>query len=104
MATWINKAPALKRVVVYDTCQSGGAVAVAGLSRNPFEFQRAFETCRRSTGCHVIAAATASQNAEEIDDLGHGALTYALLAGLGAVDRGPLKGWRGPCPGSMHCM
>ena len=24
---WINKVPALKRVVVYDTCQSGAAVA-----------------------------------------------------------------------------
>ncbi len=91
LQTWINQVPALKRVVVYDTCQSGGAVGVAGLSRNPFEFQRAFETFRRSTGCHVIAAATASQNAEEIHDLGHGALSYALLAGLGAVDRGPLK-------------
>ena len=88
---WINKVPALKRVVVYDTCQSGGAVAIAGLSRNPLEFQRAFETFRRSTGSHVIAAATASQDAEEIRDLGHGALTYALLAGLGAVDKGPLK-------------
>lgn len=39
----------------------------------------------------MIAAATASQNAEEIEDLGHGALTYALLAGLGGVERGPLK-------------
>ena len=91
LQTWINGVPALKRVVVYDTCQSGGAVAVAGLSRDPFQFQRAFETFRRSTGCHVIAAATATQEAQEIRDLGHGALTYALLAGLGEVDRGPLK-------------
>jgi WD40 repeat protein/uncharacterized caspase-like protein len=91
LQTWINAVKAQKRVVVYDTCQSGGAVAVAGLSRDPFQFQRAFETFRRSTGCHVIAAATATQEAQEIRDLGHGALTYALLAGLGAVDRGPLK-------------
>ena len=94
LQTWINQVPALKRVVVYDTCQSGGAVAVAGLSRNSFQFQRAFETFRRSTGCHVIAAATASQNAEEIHDIGHGALTYALLAGLGAVEKGPLRNRR----------
>ena len=91
LQTWINRIPALKRVVVYDTCQSGGAIAVASLSRDAFGFQRAFETFRRSTGCYIIAAATASQNAEEIDDIGHGALTYALLAGLGAVDRGPFQ-------------
>jgi len=111
LQTWINKVPALKRVVVYDTSRSGATVGAAGLppnpsterdtrqaggevtglSPNPFEFQRAFETLRRSTGCHVIAAATASHNAGEIEDLGHGVLTYALLAGLGAVDHGPLK-------------
>lgn len=94
MATWINKAPALKRVVVYDTCQSGGAVAVAGLSRNPFEFQRAFETFRRSTGCHVIAAATASQNAEEIDDLGHGAALVRRFFGSPTSDHNVITTWK----------
>ena len=91
LESWINQVPALKKIIVYDTCQSGGAVAQTRMTRNPFEFQRAFENFRRSTGSFIIAAATASKNAEEIEELEHGALTYSLLAGLGAADRGPFK-------------
>ena len=88
---WIKAVPALKRVTIYDTCQSGGVVEAHRTARNPFQFRKAIETMSRSTGSYVIAAAAATDEAQEVPDLGHGILTYALLAGLGAVDRGPLR-------------
>jgi hypothetical protein len=40
----------------------------------------------------VLAATAAEDEAAEIPELGHGILTYTLLAGLDAVDDGPLDG------------
>jgi len=82
--------PALKRVVIYDTCQSGGAVAINRTARDPFAFRGALERMSRATGSFTIAAAAASASAHEIGQLQHGVLTYALLAGLGAAREGPL--------------
>ncbi|MEQ8791495.1 MAG: caspase family protein [Pirellulaceae bacterium] len=87
----ISAVPALKRVVIYDTCQSGGALALRYRARSAFAFRGALERMARATGSFTLAATSASEEAAEIDDLGHGALTYALLAGAGAVDVGPLK-------------
>jgi len=42
----------------------------------------------------TIAASAAAEEAKESKQLGHGLLTYALLAGLGAVKEGPLEGKR----------
>jgi hypothetical protein len=41
----------------------------------------------RTQGSFVIGAAAAGDEAQEVPDLGHGVLTYALLAGLGAAER-----------------
>lgn len=90
LASWLEEIRATKRVVIFDTCQSGAALGLKGGSRNPFAFQGAIETLRRSNGAHTIAAANAGQEAQEIDELGHGLLTYALLAGARSVRRGPL--------------
>ncbi|MEQ8791510.1 MAG: caspase family protein [Pirellulaceae bacterium] len=90
----IAAVPALKRVVIYDTCQSGGVLPVGRTSRNPFAFRGALERMSRATGSFTIAAASASAEAHEVEQLGHGVLTYALLAGLGEIDKGPLKGQR----------
>lgn len=83
---WIAGIPATKRILIYDTCQSGAA-----LTRNALEYQIALESLARKSGCHIIAAAASTEDAQELPDIGHGALTYALMGGLGAAERGILK-------------
>ena len=93
LADWEGTVPALKRVLVLDTCQSGGAVAIARTGRrNPFALRGAIERLSRSQGVFTIAAAATGEEAQEVAELGHGVLSYALLGGLGAVDGGPLAG------------
>ncbi len=87
----LGKVPALKRVLIYDTCQSGGAVALTRTARNPFAFRGALERMSRATGTFIIAATAASAEAHEIEDLEHGVLSYTLLAGAGAPVPGPLR-------------
>ena len=84
--------PALKRMLIFDTCHSGGALGLVKTARNPFAFRGAVERLSRSQGVFTIAASAASEEAQEVPELGHGVLTYALLAGLGAVNQGPLVG------------
>ena len=88
---WVGSVPALKRIVIFDTCQSGATIRLPIGTRNPFAFRGALERLSRAQGLFTIAAASASEEAQEVDELGHGVLTYALLAGLAAVDEGPLK-------------
>jgi len=95
----LGKVPALKKVLILDTCGSGGATGLLQKSRNPFAFRGEIERLNRTQGVYTIAAAAATEEAQEAPDLGHGVLTYALLAGLRAVDRGPLEG-RGVQPAS----
>lgn len=85
----LQAVPALKRGVIYDTCQSGRTMALSRTTRDAFAFRGELERMSRSTGSFAIAAA-ATARAHEVDQLPHGVLTYALLAGLGAVQEGPL--------------
>ena len=77
-------------MVIFDTCHAGAAIGVKRGGRDPFAFQGAIESLRHSNGAHTIAAAAAGEEAQEVAELGHGVLTYVLLAGLQAVERGPL--------------
>ena len=97
----VRKVPALKRLLIYDTCQSGGAVALSRTARDPFAFRGAIERLSRAEGLFTIAAAAAGEEAQEVAELGHGILTYTLLAGLQAIDRGPLHG-QGLRPGNKE--
>jgi WD40 repeat protein len=90
LADDVGAVPALKRLLIFDTCHSGGAVGLARTTRNPFAFRGAIERLSRSQGVFTIAATASSDEAQEVKELGHGVLTYALLAGLRAVDKGPL--------------
>jgi WD40 repeat protein len=88
----LGSAKALKRMLILDTCASGGALAVAMKGRSGFALRGAIERLSRTQGIFTIAAASASEEAQEAKQLGHGVLSYALLAGLKAVDTGPLDG------------
>ena len=91
LGDWIGAVPALKRVVIFDTCQSGGTIRISRTARSPFAFRGALERLSRSQGIFTLAATSATDEAQEVPDLGHGVLTYALLAAMGAVDQGPLR-------------
>lgn len=87
----LGGAKAIKRVLVLDTCASGGAIGVL-LKGRGFALRGTIERLSRTQGLFIIAAASAGQEAQESTELGHGILTYALLAGFKGVDRGPLEG------------
>jgi uncharacterized caspase-like protein len=73
-------------------CASGGAVDLFKVaSRNPDAFRGEIERLYHAHGIPILAAAAATEEAQEPEVLKHGVLTYALLAGLRAVDAGPLE-------------
>lgn len=86
----LGTAKALKRLLILDTCASGGALGTLTKGRSGFALRGAIERLSRSQGIFSIAASSASEQAQEAKELGHGVLSYSLLAGLKAVDRGPL--------------
>jgi len=88
----LGTAKALKRVLILDTCASGGALGLTVQGRSAFALRGAIERLARSQGVFTIAAAASTEEAQEAGELGHGVLTYALLAGLKAIDAGPLAG------------
>lgn len=92
LSDYLGSAAALKRILILDTCASGGALAMAIKGRSGFELRGAIERLSRAQGIFTIAASAASEQAQESKELGHGVLSYALLAGLKGVDAGPLAG------------
>lgn len=81
---------ALKRVLIMDTSSSGSAFAVAEKDRSEIRLRGAVERLARSQGVHALVCAGYTNKAVEFSELGHGALSYTLLAANG-IDRGPLK-------------
>jgi hypothetical protein len=88
----LAEVPALKRVLIFDTCHSGSAIQLAGKQHNPFAFRGAMERFSRAQGVYSLSATAADELAAETKELGHSILTYSLLAGAGAADNGPLAG------------
>ena len=82
----LGETKARKRILVLDTCNSGAALAKSGTKRrDPFAFAGAIRRLSRSEGVFTIAASSASDQTAEIEQLGHGVLTYSLLQGIQAV-------------------
>src|SRR5262249_30121012 len=89
---------ALKRVLIFDTCDSGSAAELAGRGPTAVPLPRPGRRFTRAQGVHSLAATKAGEQAVEHPELGHGVLTYALLAACGRVEKGPLAGRPLPAP------
>ena len=100
----IAKSPALKQVMILDTCHSGRLIedltAKRDISSNEV---RALERIKDRTGLHILAGCASDSGSYEASRYGQGVLTYSLLLGMqGAalkedqfVDVGTLFQFRG---------
>src|SRR5262249_18450561 len=52
----LGQAPALKRVLIFDTCHSGQVIGLAGKQHNPFAFRGAVERLNRAQGVYCLSA------------------------------------------------
>ncbi|QDT71730.1 caspase family protein [Lacipirellula limnantheis] len=96
IAAWLRPIKAQKVTLAFDTCHSGHAIQLMKAFDRGASFARAIEDLNRSEGVQIIAAAATDNVTQEVEELGHGILSYALLGGLGAVDHGPLSGKHAP--------
>jgi WD40 repeat protein len=81
----INASPALKQVLILDTCASGKLVRDLGLKRAiPSSQVRALERVKDRTGMFVLAGCAADKVSYEATRFGQGLLTYSLLLGMKA--------------------
>ena len=80
-----------KKLLLLDSCQSGAATRgdVLLAMRGAAEVD-AIKRLARAEGLAILSASTAREYAYEVESLGHGLFTYALLRGLdgGATFRG----------------
>ena len=88
---WCALIKAQKQLIIFDACQSGGALTQFA-SRGAAE-EKAIVQLARSSGVVVMASTGTEQFAAEFTQLGHGVFTYALLEGLqGKADGGTRDG------------
>ncbi|HEY5316105.1 MAG TPA: caspase family protein, partial [Pirellulales bacterium] len=79
----INGIPALKQVLVLDTCASGRLIEKLTEKRDiPTSQIRALERLKDRTGMHVLAGCAADSVSYEATRYGQGVLTYSLLLGM----------------------
>ncbi|HTU21743.1 MAG TPA: caspase family protein [Gemmataceae bacterium] len=88
----LKRLRAKKRLLILDTCHSGAAVSLlsSGVKSPAAVMRGVLEQLQRAQGVHTLAAVSAEMQSKEHDELKHGLFTYALLAGLHAVEGGPL--------------
>jgi WD40 repeat protein len=78
---------ARKQLVMMDACQAGGAVE--GFAMRGAAEEKAILQLARSAGVVIISAAGTEQFAAEVDEIGHGVFTFAVLQALeGSADGG----------------
>lgn len=79
----IKKIPALKQVLILDTCHSGRFSENMAKDRAISSSQiRAYKRMKDRTGLHILAGAAADAVAYESSSYGQGILTYSLLMGM----------------------
>ena len=83
LQTWCNAIPALKQVMILDTCAAGAAADALIEKRDISADQiRAIERLKDRTGFHILMGCAADARSYETSQFGQGLLTYALLQGM----------------------
>jgi uncharacterized caspase-like protein len=83
LTEWTKQIPALKQVLILDTCAAGAAAAKLVEKRDiPADQVRALERLKDRTGFHVLMGAAADKVSYEASRFAQGLLTYALLLGM----------------------
>ena len=83
LADALTEVPALKRVVILDTCSAGKADAPLSATKSlSSDAIRAHARARERTGAWFLAGAAADQVSFEASRFGQGILTYTLLEGM----------------------
>lgn len=83
MTEWIKQIPALKQVMMLDTCAAGAAQTDLTKMRNLSPDQiRALDRLKDRTGFHILMGAAADKVSYETSQYNQGLLTYALLEGM----------------------
>jgi WD40 repeat protein len=85
LTDWIKKIPALKQVLMLDTCAAGAAQAQLRLvdKRNlSGDAIRALDRTMTRTGSYILMGSAADAPSYEASQYGQGLLTYALLKGM----------------------
>jgi WD40 repeat protein len=83
LTDWIKQIPALKQIMVLDTCAAGQAAVKLVEQRAVSGDQiRAIERLKDRTGFHVLMGSAADAVSWEASKYGQGLLTYALLQGI----------------------
>jgi WD40 repeat protein len=74
--------PALKQLLIFDTCESGAAVEQIASLANSARALNAAKTLSRGIGINVLSATTAVEREKETESLGHSRLAAAILEGI----------------------
>ncbi len=83
LVEWINKIPALHKVMILDTCAAGAIEARLVEKRGvPGDQIRAIERLKDRTGFYVLMGSAADAASYEASQFGQGLLTYAVLKGM----------------------
>jgi len=79
LRSMLQDSAAGQKLLVLDTCHSGGAVTTSGFGATPQELGGAFELAQ---GTITFASCRTNQESVESAALGHGVFTHALTCGL----------------------
>jgi len=83
LVEWIKKIPALKQVMLLDTCAAGAAAGKLLEHRDLSGDQiRALDRLKDRTGFHVLMGCSADRVSYEASQFSQGLLTYSLLQGM----------------------
>jgi WD40 repeat protein len=83
LTEWFKKIPALKQVLILDTCAAGAAAKKLIEHRDVSADQiRAIDRLRNRTGFHVLMGCASDRVSYEASQYSQGLLTYSLLQGM----------------------
>ncbi len=83
LSDWINAIPAMKQVLILDTCYSGKILDnLKSKSAIDATQEREMERMKDRTGMYVLTGSAADKVSYEANNYGQGLLTYSLLFGM----------------------